>query len=131
MSDRTKEADGMRVQIVDRTGHLGKTDYRALERRLLFQLSRYATQIERVRLEFDHQQGATCCMLRCRGLITMQDDRQVQVDDRDDDFCRCGFRVADRLSRSMARLVHPQVFHRGPLPATKYAGTRVSATRRG
>jgi hypothetical protein len=121
----------MRVQIVDRTGHLGEPDYRALERRLLFQLSRYATQIERVRLEFDQHQGAIRSMLGCRGLITMQDDRQVQVDDRDDDLCRCGFRVADRLSRSMARLVHPQVFHRGRLPATQHAGTRVSTTRRG
>lgn len=121
----------MRVQIVDRTGHLGEPDYRALERRLLFQLSRYATQIERVRLEFDREQGVTCCMLRCRGLITLQGDRRVQVDDRDDDFCRCGFRVADRLSRSMARLVHPQVFHRGPLTSTQRAGTRAHTTRRG
>jgi len=118
----------MRVQIVDRTGDLDGPDLRALERRLRFQLTRYATRIDLVRLEFDRQQETTRSLLRCRGRITTPDDRQVQVDDADHKYCQCGFRVADRLSRSMARLVHPQGFHRGPLPATPGMGLRASVT---
>ncbi|TVS18902.1 MAG: hypothetical protein EA424_09915 [Planctomycetaceae bacterium] len=121
----------MRVQIVDRTGELAEQDLQALQRRLLFQLTRYGTRIDLVRLEFDEQRDKTRSLLRCRGLITTQDDRQVRVDDTDHEYCRCGFRVADRLSRSMARLVHPQGFHRGPLPPLQGVGLRASVTRRG
>jgi hypothetical protein len=111
---QNEESQGMRVQVIDRTGRLKQEDQQVLERRLLFQFARYGTQIGRVRLEFDEQREANGWMFRCRGLITMQDERRVQVDDRDDECCRCGFRVADRLSRSIARLVQPRVFHRGP-----------------
>lgn len=121
----------MRVQIIDHIGNLADQDLQALERRLLFQLTRYATRIDVVRLEFDRQQASTSSLLRCRGLVTTQDDRQVQVDDADHEYCECGFRVADRLSRSMARLVYPQGFHRGPLPATPGGGLRASVTSRG
>lgn len=120
----------MRLKIVDRSGRLGNQDQEALERRLLFRLTRYAPHIERVRLEFDEQDEATGKMLRCRGSITMQGDRRIQVDDKDSDLCCCGFRVTDRLSRSMARLLDPRSFQQGPVPGT-FTGFRDSATKRG
>jgi hypothetical protein len=120
----------MRLKIVDRSGRLGNQDQKALERRLLFALTRYAPHIERVHLEFDEQHEAEDGMLRCRGSITMQGDRRVQVDDRDRDGCSCGFRVADRLSRSMARLLDPRSFHHGPKPGP-IPGFRDPVTRRG
>ncbi len=106
----------MRLLIVDRSGGLDRCQRDVLERRLLFNLTRFAPQIERVRLAFDEPPSTTGFPLRCRGAVTMLDGRRVQVDDWDDDCCRCGCRVADRLGRSISRLVDPRNSPRGISP---------------